>query len=61
MNNKRFEENVKIDREYILSLLENAKNTTEEEIDLILEKAKNKKGLEHFEIAALLEIKRRSN
>lgn len=40
MNNKRFEENVKIDRGYILSLLENAKNTTEEEIDLILEKAK---------------------
>lgn len=44
MNRKRFEENMKIDREYILSLLENAKNTTKEDIDKILEKASKKKG-----------------
>lgn len=56
MSRKRFDENMKIDREYVLCLLENAKGTTEEEIDRILEKAKNKKGLEHSEIAALLEI-----
>nr|WP_210059781.1 [FeFe] hydrogenase H-cluster radical SAM maturase HydG [Peptostreptococcus canis] len=47
---------MKIDREYVLRLLEEAKGTTEEDIDRILEKAKNKKGLEHSEIAALLEI-----
>src|SRR3712207_7359464 len=58
MNRKRFEENMKIDRDYVLSLIEGAKNTTDEEIDRILEKAKEKKGLEHSEIAALLEIKR---
>lgn len=57
MNRKRFEENMKIDREYILSLLENAKNTTKEDIDKILEKASKKKGLSHCEIASLLEIK----
>ena len=58
MNRKRFEENMKIDRDYVLSLIDGAKNTTDEEIDRILEKAKEKKGLEHSEIAALLEIKR---
>ncbi|MBC2576224.1 [FeFe] hydrogenase H-cluster radical SAM maturase HydG [Peptostreptococcus canis] len=56
MSRKRFDENMKIDREYVLRLLEEAKGTTEEDIDRILEKAKNKKGLEHSEIAALLEI-----
>ncbi|WP_101773295.1 [FeFe] hydrogenase H-cluster radical SAM maturase HydG [Peptostreptococcus faecalis] len=57
MSTKRFDENVKLDREYIYSLIENAKNTTtDEEIDRILEKAKNKKGLDHSEIASLLEI-----
>lgn len=57
MNKKRFDENMKIDRGYILSLIEGAKNTTKEDIDRILEKAKSKKGLEHYEIASLLEIK----
>src|SRR3712207_7809911 len=57
MNRKRVEENMKIDRDYVLSLIEGAKNTTDEEIERILEKAKGKKGLEHSEIAALLEIK----
>lgn len=57
MNRKRFEENMKIDKEYISSLLKDAKGTTEEEIDRILEKASRKKGLEHHEIASLLEIK----
>lgn len=56
MTRKRFDENMKIDREYVLSLIEGAKETTKEEIDRILEKAKNKKGLEHSEVAALLEI-----
>lgn len=55
---KKMSENkdMRIDREYILSLLENAKNTTKEEIDRILEKAEEKKGLSHSEIACLLEI-----
>lgn len=56
MNRKRFDRNVKIDKEYVLSLIEGAKNTTKEEIDRILDKATAKKGLEHSEIAALLEI-----
>ncbi|WAW15868.1 [FeFe] hydrogenase H-cluster radical SAM maturase HydG [Peptostreptococcus equinus] len=47
---------MKIDKQYVLSLLEGAKNTTRNEIDRILEKAGDKKGLEHSEIAALLEI-----
>ncbi|CCY47866.1 MULTISPECIES: [FeFe] hydrogenase H-cluster radical SAM maturase HydG [Peptostreptococcus] len=58
MNRMRFEENMKIDRDYVLSLIEGAKGTTDEEIDRILEKAKDKKGLDHSEIAALLEITR---
>ena len=57
MTRKRFDEDMKIDRDYILSLIENAKETTEEDIDRILEKAKDRKGLEHSEIASLLEIK----
>ena len=57
MNRKRFDENVSIDRDYILSLIDGAKNTTRQDIDRILEKATHKKGLDHAEIAALLEIK----
>ena len=57
MTRKRFDEDMKIDRDYILSLIENAKETTEEDIDRILEKAKDRKGLEHSEIPSLLEIK----
>ncbi len=57
MTRKRFDENMKVDREYVLSLIEGARETSKEEIERILEKASKKKGLEHSEIAALLEIK----
>ena len=36
MNRKRFDENVSIDRDYILSLIDGAKNTTRQDIDRIL-------------------------
>ena len=45
MNRKRFDENVSIDRDYILSLIDGAKNTTRQDIDRILEKATHKKDL----------------
>lgn len=57
MVNKRFNSDMKIDREYVYRLLEEAKNITEKEIDDILEKAESKKGLDYHEVAALLEIK----
>lgn len=43
-----------IDQEYIESTLESAKDTTDEEIEKILNKAYNLKGLTHREVAALL-------
>lgn len=45
-----------IDQEYIEQLLEDAKGTTDEEIDRILDKAEVFQGLKHEEVAALLQI-----
>ena len=56
MTNKRFDRDMKIDRELVFKLLDDAKKVTKDEIDAILEKAKSKKGLEYSEVAALLEI-----
>ena len=44
-----------IDHSYINSLLEEAKNATKEDIEEILNKAKNQTGLTHGEIAILLQ------
>lgn len=43
-----------IDQEYIENILEASKNTSDEEIDRILNKADNFEGLTHKEVAALL-------
>ena len=45
-----------IDQEYIERLILEAKNTSSEEIERILKKAKNREGLTHKEVASLLEI-----
>lgn len=45
-----------IDHEYIESLLEEGKKATKENIQNVLDKAKCKKGLEHKDIAMLLQI-----
>jgi len=44
-----------INQEYIYSLLEEAKNATKEEIRSVLNKAKDKRGLSHKDIAILLQ------
>jgi len=44
-----------INHKYIYNLLEETKNVTKEDIKAILEKAKNKKGLTHRDIASLLQ------
>ncbi|MGL5356945.1 MAG: [FeFe] hydrogenase H-cluster radical SAM maturase HydG [Cetobacterium sp.] len=46
-----------IDDSYIKTLLENAKETSFEEIERILNKAENREGLTHKEVASLLEVK----
>ena len=46
-----------IDNEYIEKILEKASAAEDEEIDAILEKAKETKGLTHLEAAKLLQIK----
>ena len=46
-----------IDQEYIEKLLEESKITDYKEIDRILDKASNKEGLTHKEVASLLQIK----
>lgn len=46
-----------IDQEYIEKLLEESKVTDYKEIDRILDKASNKEGLTHKEVASLLQIK----
>jgi 2-iminoacetate synthase len=46
-----------IDQEYIEGLLSESKLTDYEEIERILNKAQNKQGLTHKEVASLLEIK----
>ena len=46
-----------INKEYINELLENAKNATEEQIGIVLNKAKNLKKLSHEEVAILLQIR----
>lgn len=45
-----------IDHEYIESLLKEAKNATREDIAEVLNKAKERKGLSHKDIAVLLQI-----
>ncbi|AEB75337.1 [FeFe] hydrogenase H-cluster radical SAM maturase HydG [Clostridium botulinum] len=45
-----------INHEYIEGLLESAKNSTNEEIQKVLDKAKEHKGLSHEDIAVLLQI-----
>lgn len=45
-----------IDVEYIEGLLESAKNATKEDVQKVLEKAKEHKGLSHQDIAVLLQI-----
>src|SRR3712207_2834337 len=50
------EYNMFINHEYIEGLLENAKNATNEEIQKVLDKAKEHKGLSHEDIAVLLQI-----
>ncbi|WP_315117361.1 [FeFe] hydrogenase H-cluster radical SAM maturase HydG [uncultured Clostridium sp.] len=45
-----------IDHEYIENLLEEGKKATKEDIQNVLDKAKCKKGLEHNDIAILLQI-----
>jgi len=44
-----------INHKYIYNLLEETKNVTKEDIKAILEKAKNKEGLSHSDIASLLQ------
>ena len=44
-----------IDKEYIEKLLQSAKETTDEEINQILDKADRFEGLTHHEVAALLQ------
>ncbi|MGL4628066.1 [FeFe] hydrogenase H-cluster radical SAM maturase HydG [Cetobacterium sp.] len=46
-----------INQEYIENLLKKSKNSSYEEIERVLNKAKNKEGLTHDEVASLLEIK----
>lgn len=48
--------NMFINEEYIKNLLEDAKNTTRDEIEIVLNKAKEKKGLNHKDIAKLLMV-----
>lgn len=50
--------NCTIDDSYIRSLMLKAKNTTDEQIDTILDKAVNFAGLSHEEVAALLTIEK---
>jgi 2-iminoacetate synthase len=45
-----------INHEYIESILKEAQNASMEEISLVLEKAKKKRGLSHKDIALLLEV-----
>ncbi|MEG1978111.1 MAG: [FeFe] hydrogenase H-cluster radical SAM maturase HydG [Cetobacterium sp.] len=46
-----------IDQNYIENLILEARETSNEEIERILEKARNREGLTHKEVASLLEIK----
>ena len=46
--------NFSVDEQYILGLLEQAKNVSAANIDVILSKAESMHGLHHYEIAALL-------
>ena len=43
-----------IDKDYILGLLEKSKNTSKEEMQRILSRARSRKGLTHLDVAALL-------
>ncbi|MCY6960393.1 [FeFe] hydrogenase H-cluster radical SAM maturase HydG [Clostridium brassicae] len=45
-----------IDHEHIYNLLEEAKNASKEEIQEVLDKAKERKGLSHKDIAILLQV-----
>ncbi|PRR76591.1 2-iminoacetate synthase [Clostridium thermopalmarium DSM 5974] len=49
------EDNMFIDQEYIENLLDEAKSATKEDIQKVLDKAKEKKGLSHRDIAVLLQ------
>jgi len=46
-----------INNEYIENLLEESKNATNEEIDLVLQKCENRENLSHRDIAILLHLK----
>ncbi len=45
-----------INHEYIYKLLEDGKKATKEDIIQILEKAKNKQGVSHEDVAALIQV-----